>query len=1089
MRGPMQLEQAKREQAGKLVAEQKLAEICVPRVNHRLSIMDVNTGIQFLIDSGANVSVYPLNLVSDKSASKKCEPNKYKLFAANGTQIETYGLITKELNFRLRRNYRWVFIVADVKQPIIGADFLVNYKLLIDLSGRRLIDSETQMKVVGCISDSNQPTIKTIVDDHPYIDLLEKYPSLTKPFSFKEVPKHNVCHHIETSGAPVYSRARPLPPDRYVRAKKEFQLMMDLGICRPSKSAWASPLHIVPKKDGNIRPCGDYRMLNAITKPDRYPVPRLQDFTYILAGKKVFSSLDINRAYNCIPVNNDDIEKTAVITPFGLYEFPRMPFGLRNAAQTFQRFMDHSVLQGLDFLYSFADDVIIASADTATHKRHLEEVFKRFNAFGITINISKCCFGQEKLNFLGYEVSTEGIRPLQDKVKAICDYPRPKTVEELRRYLGMLNFYRSHIPHAAQDQAEMNKYLHNSKKKDKTIIEWTKEAECEFEKSKVSLQKAALLTHPLPDSPLALMTDASDSSVGAVLQQREGNNWSPLSFFSKRLTEAQRKYSTYDRELLGIYLAIIHFRKLIEGREVVIYTDHKPLVYLFSKLGSEKETPRRTRQIMFISEFTTKIEHISGADNVTADSLSRIETINCPTGFDLVELARAQETDKQLSELIQGSKNNSLRFSQHKITGTEYNITYETSTGKKRMYLPAQFRDKVIEAIHNISHPGIRTTRRMTADRYFWVGMNKDVNRIARACIRCQRAKVHRHTLSELGHFPDCDRFEHIHIDIVGPLPTSQEGHRYLITMLDRATSWPEAIPVSDISANSVARVVYENWIVRFGCPLRLTSDQGRQFESEIFKHLMRFLGVEKIRTTAYHPQGNGAVERMHRSLKVALRAKLDNENWLGELPTVLLGLRAAPRCDTNVSAAQLVYGSTVRLPGEFYDNTNSQFYDSYEYVQHLRETISSLKPKPSQHRDSRTIFVHPELKKCSHVFVRRDMAKKSLQPPYDGPYQVIKRDDKIFTVQLPSGVSNISIDRIKPAYLLNSSDDQNYEPPPKNTKPQNISNGWLEPEKANGQPSNIKKGILINKNANENAITRTTHSGRVVKRPVRFNI
>lgn len=1086
---PVQLEQAEREQVGKLEPEQRMAEICAPRVNHRLSVMDINTGIQYLVDSGANVSVYPRNLMSEKSVTKQCEPDKYKLFAANGTPIKTYGLVTKELNLKLRRNYRWVFIIADVEQPIIGADFLVKYKLLIDLSGRRLIDSETQMKVVAYISDSNQPTIKTIVEDHPYIDLLAKYPNLTKPFSFKEIPKHSVCHHIETNGAPVYSRARPLPPDRYVKAKNEFQLMLDMGICRPSKSAWASPLHIVPKKDGNIRPCGDYRMLNAMTKPDRYPVPRLHDFTYLLAGKKIFSSLDINRAYNCIPVNEGDIEKTAVITPFGLYEFPRMPFGLRNAAQTFQRFMDHTVLQGLDFLFSFADDVIIASVDAETHKRHLEEVFKRFNTYGITINISKCCFGQEKLNFLGYEVSTDGIRPLQDKVKAIVEYPKPQTVEELRRYLGMLNFYRSHIPHAAQDQTEMNKYLHNSKKKDKTTIEWTEEAEREFQKSKVSLQNAALLTHPRPDSPLALMTDASDSGVGAVLQQREGNKWSPLSFFSKRLTEAQRKYSTYDRELLGIYLAIIHFRKLIEGREVVIYTDHKPLVYLFSKLGSEKETPRRARQIMFISEFTTKIKHISGADNITADSLSRIETIECPTRFDLVELARAQEADKELSELLNGSTNNRLRFSQHKVAGTEYQITYETSTGRKRMYLPAQFRVKAIEATHNISHPGIRTTRRMVADRYFWIGMNKDASRIAKTCIRCQRAKVHRHTQSELGHFPDCDRFDHIQIDIVGPLPTSQEGHRYLITMLDRATSWPEAIPVSDISASTVAKVLYENWIARFGCPLRLTSDQGRQFESELFKHLMSFLGVEKIRTTAYHPQGNGAVERMHRSLKVALRARLNNENWVGELPTVLLGLRAAPRCDTNVSAAQLVYGSTLRLPGEFYDNANVQNYDAAEYVKQLRENIRNLKPKPSQHRDSRTIFVHPELKKCSHVFIRRDMGKKSLQPPYDGPYPVINRSDKIFTVQLPSGISNISIDRLKPAYLLNSHDDQTPEQAPKNTKPEDKNSSCLESEKVNEPPSKIKNGILIRKNANENAHTRTTHSGRVVKRPVRFEL
>lgn len=184
-----------------------------------------------------------------------------------------------------------------------------------------------------------------------------------------------------------------------------------MGICRPSKSAWASPLHVVAKKNGDIRPCGDYRRLNAITKPDRYPVPRLHDFTYVLAGKKVFSKLDINKSYHCVKVAKKDIEKTEIITPFGLFEFPRMTFGLRNASQTFQRFMNHTVLQGLDFLFSFVDDVIIASDSIEENKRHLRQVFERFRQFGITINLSKCEFGKSSIEFLGYEVSTRVFGP------------------------------------------------------------------------------------------------------------------------------------------------------------------------------------------------------------------------------------------------------------------------------------------------------------------------------------------------------------------------------------------------------------------------------------------------------------------------------------------------------------------------------------------------------------------------------------------------------------------------------------------------------------------------------------------------------
>lgn len=1052
--------------------------------------MDRKTGLNFLIDSGANVSVFPRMLM--RNTSKFSESEQYKLFAANGTEIKTYGVQVLELDFRLRRCFKWMFIIADVRQPIIGADFLVNFKLLIDLSGRKLIDQITSLNVIACVSNSNEPTLKTVDDSHPYYELLQKFPDITKPFSFKDKIKHSVFHQIETSGAPVHARARPLPPDRYVKAKKEFQIMQELGICRPSKSAWASPLHIVPKKDGNIRPCGDYRMLNAITKPDRYPVPRLQNFTYVLAGKKIYSRLDVNRAFNCIPVLEADVEKTAVITPFGLWEFNKMPFGLRNSAQTFQRFMDNSVLQGLEYIFAYIDDVIVASDDIISHKRHLEEVFRRFDEFGITINIAKCCFGQAKLDFLGFEVSTDGIKPLDHKVQAIVNFPRPTTVEELRRYLGMLNFYRSHIPHAAEQQAEMNKYLHNSKRKDKTKIEWTEKAEEEFKQTKVSLQNAILLSHPSTDSPLTLMTDASDTSVGASIQQKEGNVWKPLGFFSKRLSETQKKYSTYDRELLAIYLAIVHFRYLIEGREIVVLTDHKPLTYAFSKIGSDKETPRRARQIMFISEFTTQIKYVAGKENTVADCLSRIETISCPTVIDFSELAVTQETDEQLAGLVSESNNNNkFHFKRIILPGTENSIVCEMSTERARPYLTKQFRRVAFDTVHNLSHPGIRTTRQLVCDRYFWVGMNKDVNLWAKACLRCQRSKVLKHTVSDLGQFQTADRFQHVHIDIIGPLPTTSDGYRYCVTMIDRFTRWAEAIPTKDITADTVAKVLYEGWITRFGCPEKLTSDQGRQFESNLFKQLMVILGIYRIRSSPYHPQSNGKLERWHRTLKSALMARLNSTSWIDELATVMLGLRAATRVDTGVSAAELTYGTTIRLPGDFY-NAQSQNVqiDQESYVHRLRQVINSYTPVSRVNRDSRKIFIHKDLVDCQSVFVRNDMVRRSLQHPYDGPYRVISRTDKVFKVQINDRQVNISIDRLKPAYMLEDSEPSKQAPTYSAvTKASLVDKEKMCGNRTHDMSHSTTKDSEHRTRDLSDKLPRTTRSGRVIKLPVRFRL
>lgn len=307
--------------------------------------------------------------------------------------------------------------------------------------------------------------------------------------------------------------------------------------------------------------------------------------------------------------------------------------------------------------------------------------------------------------------------------------------------------------------------------------------------------------------------------------------------------------------------------------------------------------------------------------------------------------------------------------------------------------------------------------RKIMTIKYFWPSMNRDVGAWTQACVGCQQAKVHRHVTSPLGEFPPSSRFEHIHIDIVGPLLPSNE-YRYLVTIIDRCTKWPEAIPTREITAEVVAKAVYDGWIARFGCSLRVTTDQGRQFKSALFNSLMKKFGITRIRTTAFHPQANGQIERWHRTLKAALMARgAHSSRWSEELPTVLLGLRTALR-DDNVSPALMTYGSTLRVPSDFFVPAKSNIEDT-EFVRRLTEAMTSIAPLIKGYATKKP-FVYKDLATCSHVFVRNDTVRSSLTPPYDGPYEVLERSKKHFKVKLPLRTSNISIDRLKPAYRQN---------------------------------------------------------------------
>ena len=353
------------------------------------------------------------------------------------------------------------------------------------------------------------------------------------------------------------------------------------------------------------------------------------------------------------------------------------------------------------------------------------------------------------------------------------------------------------------------------------------------------------------------------------------------------------------------------------------------------------------------------------------------------------------------------------------LTTSDSTILCDLSTGIPRPYVPKQFRRSVFDSLHLLFHPSIRATQHLVTTRYVWPGINADVRRWVKTCLHCQKSKIQRHTVAPPGTFMTPDsRFDNIHIDIVGPLPPSK-GFTYLLMCIDRLTQWPEAIPITSATAESVSQAFVTGWISRFGIPSTITTDRGRQFESTQWNHLMHLLGCKRIRTTSYHPISNGIIERFHRQLKSSLKSYPDSTNWTDILPIVLLGIRTTLKDDLHCTTAELVYGTTLRLPGEFFDTScaNNAVPDPMCYVTKLKTAMQQLKAVPLRQHHNKG-FISKDLMTCTYVFVRRDAVRKPLQRPYDGPYKVLQITEKHFTVEVKGKEEVIPIDRLKPAHL-----------------------------------------------------------------------
>lgn len=780
---------------------------------------------------------------------------------------------------------------------------------------------------------------------------------------------------------PVRQRYRRIPPSEYELVKTHISQLLETQVIRESCSPYASPVVLVKKKDGSLRMCVDYRQLNAKTRKDSFPLPRIEETLDSLTGARWFTTLDLASGYNQVPVAESDRHKTAFCTPFGLYEWNRMPFGLCNAPGTFQRLMERLFGdQRHQSVLLYLDDIIVYSSSVQHHLQRLRMVLERLQAAGLKVKLEKCAFFREKVQYLGHVISSQGVATDPGKVEAVAQWPCPTTVSELRTFLGFVSYYRRFVEGFAQVAAPLHRLVTEagrgkvSSRRQELGALWSEQCEQAFRTLKQKLTTAPVLAYADFKLPFILEIDASHVGLGAVLSQEIDGKVRPVAYASRSLRPAERNTATYSSmrlEFLALKWAMAEkFREYLLGHRCIVRTDNNPLSHLLTaKLGATEQ-----RWAAELAAFDFEVQYRSGRSNQNADALSRLPSVGQPveessqSGTVVPELLRRaavvgptavramqampsrsgpelvllQEEDpiigaalkywrqgqspgpqdrRQLSKLVLVLLRQWDRLEEQE--GLLYRRVYRSDGGEEvlQLVLPAVLRHEVLTQLHQChGHQGTERTLELVRQRCYWPGMSADVAHWVQHCERCQQAKEAAPVArSYMAHLLASRPNEIVALDFT-VLEPSHSGYENVLVMTDVFSKFTVAIPTRDQQAETVARGLVEEWFYKFGVPGRIHSDQGRNFESRLVQQLCSLYQVGKSRTTAYHPAGNGQCERFNRTLHNLLRTLPTGRkrDWASCLSQVLFCYNTTPHQATGETPYYLMFGQEPRLPVDF---------------------------------------------------------------------------------------------------------------------------------------------------------------------------
>ena len=724
---------------------------------------------------------------------------------------------------------------------------------------------------------------------------------------------------------PIYRKQFRIPEAHQEALHKQIDEWLKIGIIEPCFSRYNSPIFIVPKKDGSFRFVLDYRALNEKSLEDRYTMKDVGECIGEIgrAGSTIFSTMDLTSGFWQLPLQQDSRSCTAFTCPGkGQFQYNVLSMGLKGGPGSFQRMMELAMI-GLPNVIVYIDDLLLHTQDHDKHLRGLQKVFNRLRNINVKLNPEKCNFGSVNVSYLGFRLTPKGILPGSDKLRAVKEMDPPVSVTQVRQFLGLCNYFRTHVKNFSMIAAPLNRLT--SKKTGWLGGALPADAKQAFQQLKTALVSQPVVAYPRNDRPFSLIVDAatggaeSKGGFGAILcQANDQQQLQVVAYASRSLKDHEKNYTPYLAEMNAAAWAIDHFDVYLRGRKFTLYTDHKPLETLKT---IHQKTLNRLQERMNLYDFDLKYKK---GTEMPADILSRMPVdVNMTEA--IMDLSELTKQDRFCQDLLQyvGGKGT---FSHRKMlilkkiapfVTIDKGVIRLSHDNRQVIILPRALISGVLRQAHGTmltGHGSIDKTLSRLRSQYYWPYMRDDVTDFIRECSRCQKNIKDGHTGGKLHPLPLCTATnQRIHCDLFGPLKTiSSKAHVLCIT--DAHTKFVELVVVPTKEAEVVANAIFTSWICRYGIPDQILTDGGKEFCNKMFHSLCEFLDIEKKKTTPAHPQCNAQAEVVNKTIRKYLAAMTDNSlEWEHLIPALAFSYNTTHHRTIGRTPAELMLGYLPR--------------------------------------------------------------------------------------------------------------------------------------------------------------------------------